>query len=65
MKPGVYFPGVTPAGQVEVMTAQPTHIPKVTPVPAATPAAIRAVLETADEPELPERFTKALDRAIA
>lgn len=47
------------------MSAQPIHSPKVMPVPAATPDAIRAVLVNADEPELLEWFTKALDRAIA
>lgn len=45
------------------MSAQPIHSPKVMPVPAATPAAIRAVLENADEPGLVERFNVALDRA--
>jgi len=47
------------------MSAQPIHAPKVMPVPAATPDAIRAVLVNADEPELLEWFTKALDRAVA
>jgi hypothetical protein len=47
------------------MSAQPIHSPKVMPVPAATPDAIRAVLVNADEPELLEWFTKALDRAVA
>jgi uncharacterized protein DUF6247 len=47
------------------MSAQPVHSPKVMPVPAATPDAIRAVLVNAEEPELLEWFTKALDRAIA
>jgi hypothetical protein len=52
-------------GKVEGVTAEPIHAPKVMPVPAATPAAIRAVLVNADEPELLEWFTKALDRAVA
>lgn len=47
------------------MSAQPIHSPKVMPVPAATPAEIRAVLVNADEPELLEWFTKELDRAVA
>lgn len=47
------------------MSAQPIHSPKVMPVPAATPDAIRAVLINADEPEMLEWFTKALDAAIA
>jgi len=47
------------------MSAQPIHAPKVMPVPAATPDAIRAVLVNADEPELLEWFTRALDAAIA
>jgi hypothetical protein len=47
------------------MSAQPIHAPKVMPVPAATPDAIRAILVNADEPELLEWFTKALDAAIA
>lgn len=47
------------------MSAQPIHSPKVMPVPAATPDAIRAVLINADEPEMLEWFTRALDAAIA
>lgn len=47
------------------MSAQPIHSPKVMPVPAATPDAIRAVLINADEPELLAWFTRALDAAIA
>jgi len=45
------------------MSAQPIHSPKVMPVPAATPAEIRAVLVNADEPELIERFERALEAA--
>lgn len=45
------------------MSAQPIHSPKVMPVPAATPAEIRAVLVNADEPELLERFENALEAA--
>lgn len=47
------------------MSAQPIHSPKVMSVPAATPAAIRAVLVNAAEPGLLERFNSALDRAVA
>lgn len=47
------------------MTAQPIHTPQVMPVPAATPAAIRAVLVNAEESGLLERFNAALDRAVA
>jgi hypothetical protein len=47
------------------MSAQPIHSPKVMPVPAATPKAIRAVLVNADEPKLLEWFENALEAAIA
>lgn len=52
-------------GKVEDMSAQPIHSPKVMPVPAATPKAIRAVLVNAAEPGLLERFEDALEAAIA
>lgn len=45
------------------MSAQPIHSPKVMPVPAATPAEIRAVLVNAEEPELLKRFEVALEAA--
>lgn len=49
---------------VGVMSAQPIHSPKVMPVPAATPDAIRAVLVNAGEPGLLEQFNEALYRAV-